>query len=87
MSAHQKNCGRFFLGLGAAIYLAASLIDYRFWLSVAHWFYLACLLPLCCLIILNFDHACAAAHRARDEVRPASYRPAPATTRRWPDAS
>ncbi len=34
------------LTLGAAIYLAVSLVDYRFWLSVAHWFYLACLVPL-----------------------------------------
>jgi rod shape determining protein RodA len=31
---------------GAAIYIVVSLIDYRFWLSVAHWFYLAALLPL-----------------------------------------
>jgi hypothetical protein len=27
------------LGLGAAVYLAVSLIDYRFWLNVAHWCY------------------------------------------------
>lgn len=31
---------------GAAIYVAVSLIDYRFWLSVAHWFYIAATLPL-----------------------------------------
>ena len=31
---------------GAALYIAVSLIDYRFWLSVAHWFYGVCLLPL-----------------------------------------
>jgi rod shape determining protein RodA len=39
------------LGLGAAVYLAVSLIDYRFWLSVAHWFYLACLIPLFVVLI------------------------------------
>jgi len=31
---------------GAVIYVAVSLIDYRFWLSVAHWFYLICMVPL-----------------------------------------
>jgi hypothetical protein len=41
LSAHGNDWQKqaIFLGLGAAIYLAASLIDYRFWLSVAHWFY------------------------------------------------
>src|SRR5690606_20223405 len=36
---------------GAAIYIVVSLIDYRFWLSVAHWFYLAALLPLFLVLI------------------------------------
>jgi rod shape determining protein RodA len=35
-----------FLAMGALLYLGVSLIDYRFWLSVAHWFYAACMLPL-----------------------------------------
>ncbi len=35
-----------FLGAGIVIYVMVSLIDYRFWLSVAHWLYLACLVPL-----------------------------------------
>jgi rod shape determining protein RodA len=42
-----------FLALGAGIYLAVSLIDYRFWLSVAHWFYVASLLPLVLVLFLN----------------------------------
>ena len=42
-----------FLCLGAGVYLAVSLIDYRFWLSVAHWFYAACLLPLVLVLFLN----------------------------------
>jgi rod shape determining protein RodA len=40
-----------FLGLGAGVYVAVSLIDYRFWLSVAHWFYFACLIPLFIVLI------------------------------------
>ncbi len=31
---------------GIGIYTIVSLIDYRFWLAVAHWFYVACLIPL-----------------------------------------
>jgi rod shape determining protein RodA len=42
-----------FLGLGAVVYLAVSLIDYRFWLSVAHWFYVACLVPLVVVLFVN----------------------------------
>lgn len=34
------------LGLGAILYVVVSLIDYRFWLSVAHWFYVVAMLPL-----------------------------------------
>jgi rod shape determining protein RodA len=34
------------LALGAGVYTVVSLIDYRFWLSVTHWFYAACLVPL-----------------------------------------
>jgi rod shape determining protein RodA len=36
---------------GAVIYTAVSLIDYRFWLSVAHWFYAAALLPLVLVLL------------------------------------
>ena len=40
-----------FLGLGAGVYLVVSLIDYRFWLRVAHGFYLLCLVPLVIVLI------------------------------------
>ena len=40
-----------FLVIGTGIYLTVSLIDYRFWLRVAQWFYLACLLPLIVVLI------------------------------------
>ncbi len=40
-----------FLCLGAGLYTAVSLIDYRFWLGLAHWIYLACLLPLFIVLI------------------------------------
>lgn len=36
---------------GAVIYVAVSLIDYRFWLSVAHWFYVAALIPLLLVLL------------------------------------
>jgi rod shape determining protein RodA len=40
-----------FLGLGAALYVAVSLIDYRFWLGVVHWIYVACLISLVLVLI------------------------------------
>jgi rod shape determining protein RodA len=39
------------LTAGAMIYLAVSLVDYRFWLNVTHWFYLLCLTPLVLVLI------------------------------------
>ncbi|WP_414660795.1 FtsW/RodA/SpoVE family cell cycle protein [Horticoccus sp. 23ND18S-11] len=40
-----------YLSAGAAVYVGVSLIDYRFWLSIAHWFYAACLIPLLVVLI------------------------------------
>jgi rod shape determining protein RodA len=40
-----------FLGLGAGIYVGVSLVDYRFWFSIAHWFYLAFMIPLLIVLI------------------------------------
>ena len=40
-----------FLGVGGCVYVAVSLIDYRFWLGVAHWFYALCLVPLFIVLI------------------------------------
>ncbi|MEN9842078.1 MAG: hypothetical protein RL376_1878, partial [Verrucomicrobiota bacterium] len=39
------------LTAGAGIYVAVSLVDYRIWLSIWHWFYLACLLLLILVLI------------------------------------
>ncbi|HEY5078436.1 MAG TPA: FtsW/RodA/SpoVE family cell cycle protein [Opitutaceae bacterium] len=39
------------LFIGAGVYVAVSLIDYRFWLGVAHWFYALCLVPLVLVLI------------------------------------
>ena len=36
---------------GALIYLAVSLVDYRFWLNVTHWFYLLCVTPLVLVLL------------------------------------
>ena len=40
-----------FLAVGASIYVTVSLIDYRFWLNLAHWFYALCLLTLLLVLI------------------------------------
>jgi rod shape determining protein RodA len=40
-----------FLCAGGTLYVIVSLIDYRFWFSIAHWFYLACLVPLVIVFI------------------------------------
>ncbi|MFM7752462.1 MAG: rod shape-determining protein RodA [Opitutaceae bacterium] len=40
-----------FLGAGGVVYYVVSQIDYRFWLKVAHWFYLLCLVPLLIVLI------------------------------------
>jgi len=44
---------------GAALYAGVALIDYRFWLSVAHWFYAACLIPLVVVLIPGVGGAAA----------------------------
>jgi len=36
---------------GAMIYVAVSLVDYRLWLSIGHYFYVACLIPLVLVLI------------------------------------
>lgn len=40
-----------FLGLGAGVYLTVSLIDYRFWLNIAHWLYAGCILALLLVLV------------------------------------
>ena len=42
-----------FLAAGGVLYITVSLIDYRFWLSVAQWFYLACLIPLVWVLVMG----------------------------------
>lgn len=48
-----------FLVLGTGLYLVVSLVDYRFWLAVSHWFYLACLVPLLIVLIPGVGGAAA----------------------------
>jgi rod shape determining protein RodA len=48
-----------YLILGAGLYVTVSLVDYRFWLSVAHWFYLACMVPLVLVLIPGVGGAAA----------------------------
>lgn len=53
LSVHGSNWTTQIVWLlaGAVVYVAVSLIDYRFWLSVAHWFYLAAMLPLVVVLL------------------------------------
>jgi hypothetical protein len=37
--------------LGAGVYITVSLIDYQFWLGVAHWFYAISLVPLVLVLV------------------------------------
>jgi rod shape determining protein RodA len=48
-----------YLTLGTGVYIAVSLIDYRFWLSIAHWFYAACMVPLFVVLIPGIGGAAA----------------------------
>ena len=52
-STAQKNwiTQLVWLAAGGSVYLAVSLVDYRLWLSVGHWFYLACMVPLVLVLI------------------------------------
>ena len=44
-----------YLAIGLCLYLGVSLIDYRFWLSVAHWFYIACIIPLILIFLIGSE--------------------------------
>jgi rod shape determining protein RodA len=37
--------------IGAGIYVTVSLIDYQFWLGVAHWVYALCIVPLVLVLV------------------------------------
>jgi rod shape determining protein RodA len=39
------------LFLGAGVYVTVSLIDYQFWLGVAHWIYALCMVPLVLVLV------------------------------------
>ncbi len=52
-----------FLGLGAVVYVGVSLIDYRFWLSVVHWIYVACLITLVLVLIPGVGRVAGGARR------------------------
>ncbi len=40
-----------FLVIGGGLYVAVSLIDYRFWLGVAHWIYFLAMVPLVLVLL------------------------------------
>jgi rod shape determining protein RodA len=47
------------IAAGAAVYTVVSLIDYRFWLAITHWFYMACLVPLVVVLLPGVGGAAA----------------------------
>ena len=49
-----------FLGAGGVVYYVVSQIDYRFWLRIAYWFYLICLVPLLIVLIPGISGEAAA---------------------------
>lgn len=52
-STHLENWQNqlVWLSAGAAVYVAVSLVDYRLWLSLWHWFYLICLILLVLVLV------------------------------------
>ena len=66
-----------FLAAGGAVYVVVSLIDYRFWFSIAHWFYLACLIPLLVVLIPGVSGEAASRWGAQRWISlgPISYQP------------
>ncbi len=51
VEGHDWRIQLIWLTLGAGVYVTVSLIDYQFWLGVAHWIYAACLVPLVLVLI------------------------------------
>ena len=47
----SRGYSTIWLAAGALLYGAVSLIDYRLWLSISHWFYFGCILTL--LLVLT----------------------------------
>jgi len=60
--------------MGGAIYLGVSLIDYRFWLSVGHWFYGLALVPLLLVLVPGVGSERFGAQRWL-EIGPFTYQP------------
>lgn len=59
INGHNWQGQLVWLSAGAVLYVLVSLIDYRFWLAVAHWFYVACLIPLVIVFIPGVGGAAA----------------------------
>jgi rod shape determining protein RodA len=55
-----------FMTVGFFLYLGVSLVHYRFWLSIAHWFYLFCLVPLVLVLIPGIGTSAYGAQRWLD---------------------
>jgi rod shape determining protein RodA len=64
-----------FLGLGAVVYLAVSLLDYRLWLRWTHWVYLAALVMLLLVLIPGIGTTHGMGARRWINLGPASFQP------------
>jgi rod shape determining protein RodA len=63
------------LGLGAGIYLATSLLDYRIWLKYAHWVYFAALVMLVVVLIPGVGTTHGMGARRWIDLGPAAFQP------------
>ncbi len=64
-----------FLALGAVVYLAASLLDYRLWLRWAHWVYLLALILLLAVLIPGLGTTHGMGARRWINLGPAAFQP------------
>jgi rod shape determining protein RodA len=51
VQGHSWIMQSIWLVLGAGVYVTVSLIDYQFWLGVAHWIYAVCIVPLVLVLV------------------------------------
>jgi rod shape determining protein RodA len=51
VQGHSWMAQVLWLLIGAGIYITVSLIDYQFWLGVAHWIYALCIVPLVLVLV------------------------------------
>jgi len=74
-SSHQWMMQLVWLGVGAGVYLATSLLDYRIWLKYAHWVYFAALVMLVAVLIPGIGTTHGMGARRWIDLGPAAFQP------------